>query len=136
MTQTPGARRQGWENQKKKNNNNFSFSKWLVKVTPQFGPSLSELERTRLNQDGSLLRSVRQTPVLIPVVMFCSLLCRPGDARMLKDVGRALVLHRQTVMPYATYSRRRRASNDEAEVQQYGGLVGQQCAERILLYRA
>ncbi|XP_075875158.1 arginyl-tRNA--protein transferase 1 isoform X2 [Nelusetta ayraudi] len=59
-----------------------------------------------------------------------------GDARMLKDVGRALVLHRRTVMPYATYSRRRRASSDEVEVQQYGGLVGQQCAERILLYRA
>lgn len=55
---------------------------------------------------------------------------------MLKDVSRALVLHRRTVMPYAAYSRKRKGSSDEAEVKQYAGLVGQQCAERILLYRA
>ncbi|CAJ1067828.1 arginyl-tRNA--protein transferase 1 isoform X2 [Xyrichtys novacula] len=59
-----------------------------------------------------------------------------GDARLLKDVGRALVLHRRTVMPYAVYSKKRRGSSDEVEVQQYAGLVGQDCAERILLYRA
>ncbi|XP_034537726.1 arginyl-tRNA--protein transferase 1 isoform X2 [Notolabrus celidotus] len=59
-----------------------------------------------------------------------------GDARLLKDVGRALVLYRRTVMPYAVYSRKRKGSSDEAEVQQYAGLVGQDCAERILLYRA
>ncbi|XP_028279434.1 arginyl-tRNA--protein transferase 1 isoform X3 [Parambassis ranga] len=59
-----------------------------------------------------------------------------GDARVLKDVGRALVLHRRTVMPYAVYCRKRRGSNDEPEVQQYAGLVGQDCAERILLYRS
>ncbi|XP_076599620.1 arginyl-tRNA--protein transferase 1 isoform X1 [Chaetodon auriga] len=58
-----------------------------------------------------------------------------GDARVLKDVGRALVLYRRTVMPYAAYSRKRKGSSDEAEVQQYAGLVGQDCAERILLYR-
>ncbi|KAM9345402.1 arginyl-tRNA--protein transferase 1 [Symphorus nematophorus] len=59
-----------------------------------------------------------------------------GDVRVLKDVGRALVLYRRTVMPYAAYSRKRKGSNDETEVQQYAGLVGQECAERILLYRA
>uniref|UniRef100_UPI0037E7FB77 arginyl-tRNA--protein transferase 1 isoform X1 n=1 Tax=Semicossyphus pulcher TaxID=241346 RepID=UPI0037E7FB77 len=59
-----------------------------------------------------------------------------GDARLLKDVGRALVLYRRTVMPYAAYARKRRGSSDEVEVQQYAGLVGQGCAERILLYRA
>ncbi|XP_074532520.1 arginyl-tRNA--protein transferase 1 isoform X2 [Halichoeres trimaculatus] len=59
-----------------------------------------------------------------------------GDARLLKDVGRALVLYRRTVMPYAVYSRKRKGSSDEAEVTQYAGLVGQDCAERILLYRA
>ncbi|XP_041644796.1 arginyl-tRNA--protein transferase 1 isoform X3 [Cheilinus undulatus] len=59
-----------------------------------------------------------------------------GDARLLKDVGRALVLYRRTVMPYAAYSRKRKGPSDEAEVQQYAGLVGQDCAERILLYRA
>ncbi|XP_041803679.1 arginyl-tRNA--protein transferase 1 isoform X1 [Chelmon rostratus] len=58
-----------------------------------------------------------------------------GDVRVLKDVGRALVLYRRTVMPYAVYSRKRKGSSDEAEVQQYAGLVGQDCAERILLYR-
>ncbi|TMS04457.1 Arginyl-tRNA--protein transferase 1, partial [Larimichthys crocea] len=59
-----------------------------------------------------------------------------GDVRVLKDVGRALVLYRRTVMPYAAYSRKRKGSSDETEVQQYAGLVGQECAERILLYRA
>lgn len=55
---------------------------------------------------------------------------------MLKEVGRALVLYRRAVMPYAAYSRKRKGSSDEAEVQQYADLVGQDCAERILLYRA
>ncbi|KAM4729413.1 arginyl-tRNA--protein transferase 1 isoform 2-T2 [Anableps anableps] len=59
-----------------------------------------------------------------------------GDARAVEDVGRALVLHRRTVMPYAVYSRKRKGPSDEAEVQQYAGLVGQNCAERILLYRS
>ncbi|XP_019737591.1 arginyl-tRNA--protein transferase 1 isoform X2 [Hippocampus comes] len=59
-----------------------------------------------------------------------------GDARVLKDVGRALVLHRRTVMPYAVYSRKQKGSRDETEVREYASLVGQNCAERILLYRA
>ncbi|XP_068182766.1 arginyl-tRNA--protein transferase 1 isoform X2 [Antennarius striatus] len=58
-----------------------------------------------------------------------------GDVRALKDVGKALVLYRRTVMPYAAYSRKRKGSSDETEVRQYAGLVGQDCAERILLYR-
>ncbi|XP_067382074.1 arginyl-tRNA--protein transferase 1 isoform X1 [Channa argus] len=59
-----------------------------------------------------------------------------GDAQLLKDVGRALVLYRRAVMPFAVYSRKRKSSSDETEVQQYASLVGQDCAERILLYRA
>ncbi|KAM9808454.1 arginyl-tRNA--protein transferase 1 isoform X2 [Syngnathus typhle] len=59
-----------------------------------------------------------------------------GDARVLKDVGRALVLHRRTVMPYIVYARKQKGSNDEPEVREYASLVGQNCAERILLYRA
>ncbi|XP_060943635.1 arginyl-tRNA--protein transferase 1 isoform X2 [Limanda limanda] len=59
-----------------------------------------------------------------------------GDARALKDVGRAMVLYRRAVMPYAAYSRKRKGSSDETEVQQYAGLLGQDSAERILLYRA
>lgn len=59
-----------------------------------------------------------------------------GDAYALKDLGRALVLHRRTVMPYAAYARKRKGSSDEKEVEHYASLVGQNCAERILLYRA
>ncbi|KAK6328958.1 hypothetical protein J4Q44_G00009360 [Coregonus suidteri] len=59
-----------------------------------------------------------------------------GDTHVLKDLGRALVLYRRTVMSYAAYAHKRKGSNDEAEVEQYAGLVGQVCAERILLYRA
>uniref|UniRef100_A0AAR2KJN4 Arginyl-tRNA--protein transferase 1 n=1 Tax=Pygocentrus nattereri TaxID=42514 RepID=A0AAR2KJN4_PYGNA len=47
-----------------------------------------------------------------------------------------LVLHRRTVMPYAAYARKRKGPSDEREVEQYASLVGQTCAERILLYRA
>ncbi|XP_052428829.1 arginyl-tRNA--protein transferase 1 isoform X8 [Carassius gibelio] len=61
---------------------------------------------------------------------------RAGDAHALKKLGRVLVLHRRTVMPYAAYARKRKGSNDEKEVEQYASLVGQTCAERILLYRA
>uniref|UniRef100_A0A3Q3F7T3 Arginyl-tRNA--protein transferase 1 n=1 Tax=Labrus bergylta TaxID=56723 RepID=A0A3Q3F7T3_9LABR len=59
-----------------------------------------------------------------------------GDSRLLKDIALVLVLYRRTVMPYGVYARKRKGSSDEAEVQQYAGLVGQDCAERILLYRA
>ncbi|XP_073690668.1 arginyl-tRNA--protein transferase 1 [Garra rufa] len=59
-----------------------------------------------------------------------------GDACALKELGRVLVLHRRTVMPYAAYARKRKGSNDEKEVEQYASLVGQTCVERILLYRA
>ncbi|XP_073729631.1 arginyl-tRNA--protein transferase 1 isoform X5 [Misgurnus anguillicaudatus] len=61
---------------------------------------------------------------------------KAGDAQALKDVGRALVLYRRTVMPYAAYARKRKGSNDQKEVEQYASLVGQMCAERILLYRS
>ncbi|XP_060781372.1 arginyl-tRNA--protein transferase 1 isoform X2 [Neoarius graeffei] len=59
-----------------------------------------------------------------------------GDACALKDLGRVLVLHKRTVMPYATYSRKRKGFSDEEEVKQYASLVGQTCAEKILLYRS
>ncbi|XP_067092163.1 arginyl-tRNA--protein transferase 1 isoform X1 [Osmerus mordax] len=59
-----------------------------------------------------------------------------GDARVLKDVGRALVLYKRSIMLYSAYSRKRRGCCDEAEVEQYAALVGQTCAERMLLYRA
>ncbi|XP_035256066.1 arginyl-tRNA--protein transferase 1 isoform X2 [Anguilla anguilla] len=58
------------------------------------------------------------------------------DERFLKDLDRVLVLHRRAVMPYAAYARKRRGPSDEREVEQYARLVGQACAERMLLYRA
>ncbi|GAA6101581.1 arginyl-tRNA--protein transferase 1 isoform X8 [Tachysurus ichikawai] len=61
---------------------------------------------------------------------------RAGDVRALKDLGRVLMLHKRTVMPYAAYSRKRKGCNDEKEVEQYARLLGQTCAERILLYRS
>ncbi|XP_055018646.1 arginyl-tRNA--protein transferase 1 isoform X2 [Boleophthalmus pectinirostris] len=57
------------------------------------------------------------------------------DARMLKEVDRALVLYKRTAMPYGVYCRKRKGSSDEAEVKQYASLVGQDCAQRILLFR-
>lgn len=65
----------------------------------------------------------------------CLCFC-PGDAHALKDLGRALVLYKRGLMPYAVYSRKRKGCSDEEEVRQYANLVGQNCAERILLYRA
>ncbi|XP_062851047.1 arginyl-tRNA--protein transferase 1 isoform X2 [Trichomycterus rosablanca] len=62
--------------------------------------------------------------------------CRAGDACALKDLGKVLVLHRKTVMPYAAYARKRKGSSDEKQVEQYARLVGQTCAERILLFRS
>ncbi|XP_008428544.1 arginyl-tRNA--protein transferase 1 isoform X2 [Poecilia reticulata] len=59
-----------------------------------------------------------------------------GDSQAVKDVGRALVLHKRTVMPYIVYSRKFKGRSDTAEVQEYASLVGQDCAERILLYRS
>uniref|UniRef100_A0A3P9NW09 Arginyl-tRNA--protein transferase 1 n=1 Tax=Poecilia reticulata TaxID=8081 RepID=A0A3P9NW09_POERE len=58
------------------------------------------------------------------------------DPDAVKDVGRALVLHKRTVMPYIVYSRKFKGRSDTAEVQEYASLVGQDCAERILLYRS
>ncbi|MBN3273144.1 ATE1 transferase, partial [Polyodon spathula] len=58
------------------------------------------------------------------------------DVGRMKDVGKVLVLHKRTVMPYLLYARKRTGPSDEETVLQYAGLVGQQCAERMLLYRA
>ncbi|XP_056903755.1 arginyl-tRNA--protein transferase 1 isoform X14 [Takifugu flavidus] len=59
-----------------------------------------------------------------------------GDACVLTDLGRALVLYKRGLMPYAVYSRKRKGCSDEDEMRQYASLVGQNCVERILLYRS
>ncbi|CAL8300218.1 unnamed protein product [Merluccius merluccius] len=59
-----------------------------------------------------------------------------GDARTLKDVTRAMVLYKRTVMPYGAYCRKRKGPCDREQVEQYATLLGQTTAESILLYRA
>ncbi|KAK0155227.1 Arginyl-tRNA--protein transferase 1 [Merluccius polli] len=59
-----------------------------------------------------------------------------GDARTLKDVTRAMVLYKRTVMPYGAYCRKRKGPCDREQVEQYATLLGQTSAESILLYRA
>ncbi|XP_078420911.1 arginyl-tRNA--protein transferase 1 isoform X4 [Cetorhinus maximus] len=57
------------------------------------------------------------------------------DENRFRDLGKVLVLYRNTVMPYSIYQRRKKRANDEEAVRQYASLVGQTCAERMLLYR-
>ncbi|XP_041065363.1 arginyl-tRNA--protein transferase 1 isoform X5 [Carcharodon carcharias] len=57
------------------------------------------------------------------------------DENRLRDLGKVLVLYRNTVMPYSIYQRRKKRASDEEAVRQYASLVGQTCAERMLLYR-
>ncbi|XP_069468061.1 arginyl-tRNA--protein transferase 1 isoform X1 [Ambystoma mexicanum] len=58
------------------------------------------------------------------------------DGNLLKELGRVRVLHKRAVMPYSVYKKRRKGPSDEAAVQQYASLVGQTCAERMVLYRS
>ncbi|XP_069719868.1 arginyl-tRNA--protein transferase 1 isoform X5 [Phaenicophaeus curvirostris] len=58
------------------------------------------------------------------------------DEGRVKELGRLRVLHKRTVMPYSVYKRRRNGPSDEASVQLYASLVGQICAERMLLFRS
>ncbi|XP_077311500.1 arginyl-tRNA--protein transferase 1 isoform X2 [Lithobates pipiens] len=58
------------------------------------------------------------------------------DKDRLTELGRVRVLHKRTVMPYSIYKKKRKGPNDETTVEQYASLVGQTCAERMLLYRS
>ncbi|XP_055502782.1 arginyl-tRNA--protein transferase 1 isoform X4 [Leucoraja erinacea] len=57
------------------------------------------------------------------------------DENRLQNLNKVLILYRNTMMPYNIYRRRQKRANDEAVVQQYANLVGQTCAERMVLYR-
>lgn len=59
-----------------------------------------------------------------------------GDKNRLTELGRVRVLHKRTVMPYCIYKKKRKGPNDETTVKEYASLVGQTCAERMLLYRS
>ncbi|XP_069836356.1 arginyl-tRNA--protein transferase 1 isoform X2 [Dendropsophus ebraccatus] len=61
---------------------------------------------------------------------------REGDKDHFTELNRVRVLHKRTVMPYSVYKKRRKGPNDETAVKQYATLVGQSCAERMLLYRS
>ncbi|KAG8435623.1 hypothetical protein GDO86_013534 [Hymenochirus boettgeri] len=69
---------------------------------------------------------------------YCRFNCNAneGDKDSLTELGRTRVLYKRTVMPYSVYKKRRKGPNDETTVKQYSGLVGQTCAERMLLYRS
>ncbi|XP_075697224.1 arginyl-tRNA--protein transferase 1 isoform X2 [Rhinoderma darwinii] len=60
---------------------------------------------------------------------------KEGDKDRLTELSRIRVLHKRTVMPYSIYKKRRKGPSDETVVKQYATLVGQTCAERMLLYR-
>ncbi|XP_078269667.1 arginyl-tRNA--protein transferase 1 isoform X6 [Rhinoraja longicauda] len=57
------------------------------------------------------------------------------DENRLQNLNKVLILYRNTMMPYNIYRRRQKKANDEAVVQQYANLVGQTCAERMVLYQ-
>ncbi|XP_069609766.1 arginyl-tRNA--protein transferase 1 isoform X2 [Ranitomeya imitator] len=61
---------------------------------------------------------------------------KEGDKDHLSELNRVRVLHKRTVMPYSVYKKRRKGPSDETVVKQYATLVGQTCAERMLLYRS
>ncbi|XP_048361274.1 arginyl-tRNA--protein transferase 1 isoform X2 [Sphaerodactylus townsendi] len=58
------------------------------------------------------------------------------DEGNVKELGRVRILHKRTVMPYSVYKRRRKGPSDEESVQQYATLVGQECSERMLLFKS
>nr|XP_048311097.1 arginyl-tRNA--protein transferase 1 isoform X7 [Myodes glareolus] len=52
-----------------------------------------------------------------------------------KDLNRLRVLHRRSTMPYAVYKNYQEDPSEEEGVLEYANLVGQKCAERMLLFR-
>ncbi|XP_033005402.1 arginyl-tRNA--protein transferase 1 isoform X5 [Lacerta agilis] len=81
--------------------------------TEQCLPSLEHSKYCRFNQD---LKAV--------------------DEGNVKELGQVRILHKRTAMRYSVYKRRRKGPSDEESVRQYATLVGQACAERMLLFRS
>lgn len=52
-----------------------------------------------------------------------------------KDLNRLRVLHKRSTMPYAVYKNYQEDPSEEEGVLEYANLVGQKCAERMLLFR-
>ncbi|KAM5321053.1 arginyl-tRNA--protein transferase 1 isoform 8-T8 [Glossophaga mutica] len=53
-----------------------------------------------------------------------------------KEPDRVQVFYKKAIMPYGVYKKQRRDASEEADVLQYASLVGQACAERMLLFRS
>lgn len=90
----------------------------------------------------SLMSSQKKNKTLTCSFSFshCSLLIFlfsfSADEGMIKGLDQVQVLHKRSVMPYRIYKRNRKGPSDEETVQQYAGLVGQACSERMLLFRS
>ncbi|XP_075390937.1 arginyl-tRNA--protein transferase 1 isoform X1 [Tenrec ecaudatus] len=52
-----------------------------------------------------------------------------------QEPGRVQVFHKKAIMPYSIYKKQRKDPSEDAAVLQYASLVGQSCAERMLLFR-
>ena len=58
-----------------------------------------------------------------------------ADEGRSKDPDRLQVFHKKAIMPYGVYKKQQKDPGEEATVLQYARLVGQACAERMLLFR-
>lgn len=59
-----------------------------------------------------------------------------ADEGRSKDPDRLRVFHKKAIVPYGVYRRQQQDPGEEAAVRQYASLVGQACAERMLLLRS
>lgn len=53
-----------------------------------------------------------------------------------REPDRLQVFHKKAIMPYGVYKKNQKDPSEEATVLQYASLVGQACAERMLLFRS
>ncbi|XP_037659898.1 arginyl-tRNA--protein transferase 1 isoform X4 [Choloepus didactylus] len=53
-----------------------------------------------------------------------------------KEPDRLQVFHKKAILPYGVYKKQQKERSEEAAVLQYASLVGQACAERMLLFRS
>lgn len=59
-----------------------------------------------------------------------------ADEGRCTDPDRLQVLYKKTVLPYGAFKKQQRSPAEEAAVLQYARLVGQACAQRMLLFRS
>nr|XP_033797951.1 arginyl-tRNA--protein transferase 1 isoform X1 [Geotrypetes seraphini] len=81
--------------------------------------------------------SIKQCLPKLENSKYCRFSTEPGavDKNQVKNLGQVQVLYKRTRMPYKVYKKMRKGPNDESSIQQYASLVGQTCAERMVLFR-